>query len=110
MCELSQLGQVVNITVVPSNATLLVGQDLTIYCTTDLSSEVFVRINGESAATNPRVVDTDLTADPNNRIFQFTSATREDNGLVLTCFINDGGVSSDEVILNVQCKCTITQC
>ena len=34
-----------NITVTLSNATLLVGQDLTIYCTTDLSSEVSLRIN-----------------------------------------------------------------
>ena len=45
VCELSQIGQVVNITVTLSNATLLVGQDLTIYCTTDLSSEVSLRIN-----------------------------------------------------------------
>ena len=34
-----------NITVTLSNATLLVGQDLTIHCTTDLSSEVSLRIN-----------------------------------------------------------------
>ena len=99
-----------NITVTPSDATLLVGQNVTIQCTTYLNSEVTVLISGESTASNPRVVDTDPNSSPNDKTFQFTSATREDNGLVLTCFINDnGGVSSDEVILNVQCKCTITQ-
>ncbi len=101
----SYIGQVVNITVVPSDATLLVGQDLTVQCTTDLIAEITVRINDESTATNPRVVDTNPNSPPNDRIFQFTSVTREDNGLVFTCFVsNNGGVYSDEVILNVQCE------
>ena len=69
------IGQVVNITVTPSNATLLVGQDLTIHCTTDLNTEVTVRVNGEDTATNPRVVDTDPASAPNDRTFQFTSVT-----------------------------------
>ena len=95
-----------NITVVPSDATLLVGQDLTIQCTTDqAASEVFVRINGETTATNPRVVDTNPLSDVNDRTFNFTSVTREDNELVFTCFISENnGISSAEIILNVQCK------
>ena len=94
-----------NITVVPSDATLLVGQYLIIHCTTDILSEVSLRINGLGTYTNPQVVDTDPASAPNDRTFNFTSVTQEDNDLVLTCFVPDnGGVSSDEVILNVQCK------
>ncbi len=95
-----------NITVTPSDATLLVGQDLTIQCTTDqVASEVSLRINSETTATNPRVVDTNPASDVNDRTFNFTSVTREDNGLVFTCFIPDNnGISSAEIILIVQCK------
>ena len=95
-------GQVVNITVTPSDATLLVGQNVTIHCATSLPAEITVQINGEYAATYPRVVDTDPGSVPNDRTFLFTSVTQEDNGLVFTCFVS--GISSDEVILNVQCK------
>ena len=88
----------------PSDATLLVGQNVTIQCTTYLNSEVTVLISGESTDSNPRVVDTDPASSPNNRTFQFTSVTQEDNGLVFICFVSVYGISSDEVILNVQCE------
>ena len=89
------------ITVVPSNATLLVGQYLTIHCTTD-HVEVTVLINGKYTFTNPRVVEIDPDSYLHDRTFQFTSVTQEDNGLVFTCF--DHGISSNQIILNVQCE------
>ena len=98
------------ISVTPSNATLLLGQNLTIHCTTwHNDEEVFLRINNEivTVATNPRLLFIDPSG--SNMVVKdllYTSVTREDNGLVLTCNVKTFSVylATPQIILRVQCK------
>ena len=89
------------ITSIPANKAVSVGQNITITCNTGNNALVpSLLINSQSADNNPQVIDVTPVGSPNGlKVFLFSSATHENNGIFFTCTDTTGSL-----ILNVLCK------
>ena len=92
------LGQ---ITSAPEDATIRVGENINITC--DTGTNVFIPtllINCQSTDANSQVTDITPGGSPNKlKVFLFSAATRENNGIVFICSDTLGSLT-----LNVLCK------
>ena len=85
----------------PANQVISVGENINITCDTGTNAvSPTLSINGQSTDTNPQVTDITPGGSPNRlKLFLFSAATRENNGIIFTCT----GISGS-LTLNVLCK------